>query len=370
LLFILPIGKISKIKINADFAKAEKVDERETMFARAELKSGTNEYKQYYLMRPENQKNDDKIRSMTNLLEEGGKYFDEQKSETVKSLFLIEESRINEVDGEVSDKQEIMQLSSATKPIKSKCLELGADEVGIALLNPNYIYSHQARGTKPWGTEIVNHHKYVIAFTVEMDFNEVAKAPRIDITVETARKYLKAQDISISLAKYIRGMGYPARAHVSGSNYEIMLPPVAYSAGLGELGRMNYLISKKFGGRIRLGAVTTDLPLDIDKPIAFGVQDFCESCMKCAENCPSGAIAKNDKTEIRGIEKWDFNVEQCYSYWRYLGTDCGLCMKVCPFSHKDNLIHNFVRFGISKSSFARKVSLWGDDLIYGKKIDI
>jgi len=168
------------------------------------------------------------------------------------------------------------------------------------------------------------------------------------------------------LAKFIRDMGYPARAHISGSNYQIMLPPVGYDAGLGELGRMNYLISKKFDARIRLGAVTTDLPLIPDKPIYLGVQDFCEKCNKCAVNCPSGAIGKGEKNEIRGVEKWELNVEQCYRYWRILGTDCGLCMKVCPFSHPNNFVHNIIRMGIRNSAFARKVSVWGDDLIYGK----
>jgi len=174
--------------------------------------------------------------------------------------------------------------------------------------------------------------------------------------------------VSIVLADYIRSLGYPARAHIAGSNYQIMLPPVAHDAGLGELGRMGYLISPKFGARIRLGAVTTNLPLKTDKPIEFGVQDFCEKCKKCADNCPSAAIPSGEKTNVKGVEKWQLNVEQCLYYWRLIGTDCGLCMKVCPFSHPPSFLHNLVRIGIKRSAFARLISVWGEDIFYGKRV--
>jgi len=198
----------------------------------------------------------------------------------------------------------------------------------------------------------------------------VEQAPDIAITEEAARKYLDAANISISLARNIRSMGYPARAHISDSNYQIMLPPVAVDAGLGEVSRMGYLIAKKFGPRVRLGGVTTDLPLIVDKPIVFGVQDFCEVCKKCSENCPSKAIPYNDKTIVRGVEKWELNIEQCLRYWRLVGTDCGLCMKICPYSHPPTFVHNIVRKGIEKSAVARRLSIWGDDLFYGRRSKI
>ncbi len=149
-----------------------------------------------------------------------------------------------------------------------------------------------------------------------------------------------------------------------------MLPPVAYDAGLGELGRFGYLISPKFGARTRLGAVTTEIPLVPDGPIQFGVQDFCRRCKKCAVNCPPGAIPADNRTVVRGVEKWQLDIEKCYRYWRVVGTDCGLCMRVCPFSHPDTLAHNILRSGIKRSSFARSVSVYGDDLFYGKKVKL
>ena len=365
LLFFLPIGKTKTLRISTI---TERVDERDVMFARADYRPGTSQYDDYYRMKPEKKEIDDKIRLLAELLSSGGQYFDPIRSEYVASLFGLEEQLVTLVDGPVGPDEQQIDPKEGSAILKRLALHLGAAEVGIARLNPHWVYSHVGRGPEQWGAEIKNDHPYVIAFSVEMAYSQVQEAPLIGISEETALQYLHAQRISIVLAHYIRRLGYQARAHVSGSNYQIMLPPVAYDAGLGELGRLGYLISPKFGARIRLGAVTTEIPLVADKPIQFGVQDFCEKCRKCAENCPPGAIPTGSRTMVRGVEKWQLGIEKCYHYWRVIGTDCGLCMKVCPFSHPDNLIHNILRAGIKGSSFARSVSLLGDGLFYGKQV--
>jgi epoxyqueuosine reductase QueG len=45
---------------------------------------------------------------------------------------------------------------------------------------------------------------------------------------------------------------------------------------------MNRMVNPLFGGNVRIGAVLTDLPLAVDKPIDFGLQKFCVKCKKCA----------------------------------------------------------------------------------------
>ena len=365
LLFFLPVGKSKAVKITTI---TERVDERDTMFAREEYQPGTEKYDSYYTMRPVNKQIDDKIRSLPGLLAPGGRYYDPLRSGYIASMFKFEERLTTHVDGPVNSVRQNIDPAVMSRILKKEALRLGADEIGIARLNLYYVYSHVGRGPEAWGTEIRNTHPYVIAFTVEMDYAKVEEAPGIGITEETALQYLNAQKISIALAENIRELGYAARAHVAGSNYQIMLPPAAYDASLGELGRLGYLISPRFGARIRLGAVTTDIPLVPDKPIEFGVQDFCEKCKKCAVNCPSGAIPSGGKTMVRGVEKWQLNIEKCFQYWRIIGTDCGLCMKVCPFSHPDIRVHNALRAGIKRSSFARSVSVYADNLFYGKKV--
>ena len=37
------------------------------------------------------------------------------------------------------------------------------------------------------------------------------------------------------------------------------------------------------GPRYKADVVTTDMPLEIDRPIDFGLQDFCRKCGRCDE---------------------------------------------------------------------------------------
>lgn len=363
--FFLPLGRNHDMMI-AD--TGEKVDERDTMFAREEYMPGTPKYDEYYRLRPENRETDDKIRGLPELLAPGGRYYDPIISPYIDSIFAMVRDLARNVDGDSAQRPREIEAGEITAKIKSIISGMGAADVGVAELNQAYAYSHVGRGPEPWGSPITNNHRYVIAFSLEMDYFRVEQAPRISITMETAINYLKGADISLVVADFIRKMGYPARAHMSGSNYQLMLPPVAYDAGLGEIGRMGYLISPSLGPRVRLGAVSTDLPLVPDGPEVFGVQDFCERCRKCAINCPAGAIPSGDRTVVRGVEKWQINIEKCFRHWRVIGTDCGICMKVCPYSHPDTFVHNIVRSGVRRSSFARWISLYADDIFYGRKV--
>ncbi|MBU8934631.1 MAG: reductive dehalogenase [candidate division Zixibacteria bacterium] len=365
LLFFSPVGRTKSMTIGQI---THRVDERDVVFSREEYFPDDQRYNQYYSRRPELKEIDDRMRTLPELLEPGGRYYDPIRTILIDRMFDVIVGYAQRVDGPVKDERVEVPAEQMTVQMKKLIRNLGADDVGIATLNPMWVYSHVGRGTEPWGTHIENNHKFAIVFCFEMDYERVEKAPGLPLMHESALRYLQSSQISTSLAHYIRSLGYPARAHVSGSNYQIMLPPVAHDAGLGELGRMGYLISPKFGPRFRLGAVTTDLPLIPDKPIVFGVQDFCAKCLKCVSNCPSGAIPKGTTESVYGVEKWPLNVEKCIHYWRRIGTDCGLCMRACPYSHPPTLVHNIVRSGLKRSAFARTVSVWGDDLLYGRKL--
>src|SRR4030066_70831 len=86
------------------------------------------------------------------------------------------------------------------------------------------------------------------------------------------------------------------------------------------------------GPRFKAAVVTTDLPLLVDKPIDFGLQDFCSRCKKCARECPSGALSSGDKVIYNGYERWPSHTEKCTSMrvGNQKGSGCGTCIKVCP----------------------------------------
>lgn len=367
LLYFLPLNKPTPIVMSA---VTERVDERDTTFAREEYRPGTDKYEKYYAARTQYKNIDDRLRRLPELLGPGGYYYDPERAQRIKAVFRAIQELTTQVDGEVGAGKIHRDPLTITAAIKDLVLRMGADEVGIARLNKMFIYSRVGRGPEPWGKPIDLNHRFAIVFTLEMAYDRVQQAPDLPITEESALQYLRGATLSVSLARFIRNLGYPARAHISDSNYQIMLPPVAHDAGLGELSRMGYLISRRFGARIRLGAVTTDLPLIHDSPQVFGIQDFCATCIKCARNCPSAAIPFGNKKVIRGVRKWQLNPEKCLWYWRLAGTDCGLCMRICPYSHAQALVHNIVRAGIKSSAFARRISIWGDDFLYGRKINL
>jgi len=311
--FLFPFSRIHSMKVRQT---GEQVDERDVMFAREEYQPGTEKYEHYYAMRPENKEIDDRIRKLPPLLDPGGRFYDPQASEEIKDTFREIAALTTKVDGGVNPKRLDLGPAEATRKWKEWVRRRGADEVGVARMHPSWVYSHVGRGPEPWGQPINNSHRFAIVYTVEMDFESVDSAPSLPITQEAARRYFQAAEMSVEMARLIRELGYSARAHISDSNYQIMLPPVAWAAGLGEIGRMGYLVTPRLGPRVRLGAVTTDLPLVPDRPIVFGVQEFCEICKKCATNCPSAAIPNDSKTVVRGVEKWPINVEQCIRYWR------------------------------------------------------
>ncbi len=137
---------------------------------------------------------------------------------------------------------------------------------------------------------------------------------------------------------------------------------------LGGMGRMGLLMTPRLGPRVRIGVVTTNIELVPDpRGEDKAVIDFCFRCKKCAVNCPVHAIPDGDPEDINGVRRWQINQEACYIYWTTVGTDCGRCVAVCPFSHPDNLFHRFVRWGIRHSWLINKLALPLDELFYGKK---
>jgi reductive dehalogenase len=128
---------------------------------------------------------------------------------------------------------------------------------------------------------------------------------------------------------------------------------MAIDAGLGQLGRMGLLLTPKYGPRVRLAKVITDMPLVPDAPIDFGVTEFCENCMLCAEHCPSSAVTKGSFTwkgkspsNNNGTYKWYTEPEKCYDF---NGFSCSNCKRVCPFNKPNNSwLHRMIR-GIVKT---------------------
>ena len=363
ILFLLPIGRVEPGCENP----GKLVDERDIMFARAWLCPGSPEHEAYYARRPENLNSDEKIHALPGLLSPNAQKANALVFAVAGSSFELTGAVREEVDGAVAPNRAQKSLGENTSFLKELTLYLGARSVGIAELKPYHVYSHIGRGSGTYGDPIDVDHSYAIALTVEMDHEVMGNAPNAPVVMESAKQYVEAAKIALQLGYFIRSQGYPARAHIDG-NYRVIAPLVARDAGLGEIGRMGLLMTPELGPRVRLGVVTTNMPLLPDPRFeGRSMIDFCNICLKCAENCPSRSISFDDRQEIDGALRWRINPDTCFRYWNIIGTDCGLCMAVCPYSHPDNWGHNAIRWAIQRSGAARRAALRLDDLFYGRK---
>lgn len=362
-LMIMPVKRKEKFELPLS---AQQYDERDIMFARARYKEGTYQYDDYYSRNPGKKDLDDRMRAMPNLCSPGTTTYHPINAPMAEANFILLDDIRKYAEGQPLAPKAEVDSNDMTRKLKGLTYYYGAKLVGVTRLKKDHFYSHIGRREEEYGKEVVSSHIYAIAFAVEMDYYMVKSAPKLPVTLESSKEYVEAAKIALQLAYYIRSLGYDARAHIDG-NYLVIAPLVAASAGLGEIGRMGILMTEKYGPRVRLGVVTTDMPLVEDQPVDLGMQDFCRICRKCSQNCPSGAIPDGEKTEDRGVLKWKVNQEKCYWFWRKVGTDCAICMNTCPYSKPDTPVHRLMRFSIRNSHFARKVALIMDDYLYGKR---
>jgi reductive dehalogenase len=169
-----------------------------------------------------------------------------------------------------------------------------------------------------------------------MDAAGIRAAPTATQMATTNLAYSRIAATTVMLAEFLRGLGYHA---IPSANCTALSVPLAIEAGLGQLGRHGKLITPQFGPRCRIAKVITDLPLPPGAPIDFGVAEFCAACRRCAERCPAGAIPHGDRNwqpvnacNNGGYYAWHLDHPRCYRYWAEVGTNCGICIAVCPYN--------------------------------------
>jgi len=235
-------------------------------------------------------------------------------------------------------RMEFPSPSAAAGEVKRVALGFGADLVGVTNNDERWLYTHKfadASGTER-ANDISTALPYVVVTAQSMDYDLIRTVPSALSGAATGFGYSIDALVVLALAQYIRNLGYNAVASMNDSSLAV---PAAIKAGLGEYGRLGLLITKDFGPRVRLGKVFTDLPMDLDAPIRFGVKEFCDVCRRCADACPVDAISagapsteRHNRSTIKGVRKWSINGERCFGHWVSQNTDCAICLRVCPYN--------------------------------------
>lgn len=271
----------------------------------------------------------------------------------------------------------------ASRVVEQAGIQLGASMVGFTTIDPRWLLDMAASissevdeitsdGMK---TLIPEEMKYVICVMgvvppnlVDRNWTELGAAG-------DRAGFDAAFTAYTRMLRFIKGLGYQA--------LDLMpvapVVPYAISAGLGELGRMNRMVNPLFGGNVKLGAVLTDLPLALDKPIDFGLQEFCKKCKKCADSCPGNALSKEEEPTWEPFNEWQDagkkvyfeNNEACMQAQRAKDVYCSTCMAVCPWSKQDRtVLHEVAHIAAAKVPSMANFMVKMDDLFgYGRITD-
>jgi ferredoxin len=246
----------------------------------------------------------------------------------------IYEKQYKQLDGPVDpEKVEINSPEEAAKLVIEIGRSAGANIVGFTKVKQHFIFD---------GVELK--HKNAAVFAIEMDFDRIATAPDWPSGVEVLRGYWQLGRVIVKVAEFIRNLGYSATAHhprsFVGQPPTILQTAAAIEAGFGEQGRHGLLITDKYGPRVRVATVTTDLELPQDKKKQFGVDEFCETCRLCMDACEGDAIPENKDT-VRGFEKYTIDPYKCLPHFaKYDG--CNLCVSKCAFNKRPDDLKKFI----------------------------
>ncbi|MBM4276376.1 MAG: 4Fe-4S dicluster domain-containing protein [Deltaproteobacteria bacterium] len=256
--------------------------------------------------------------------------------------------------------------------IKKVGLFLGAEMVRITKVDPRWVYK-----------DIEISHPYAIIIVVSHVRSMLDTAPSYYSWLSSAEAYARLKFITTQLTDFIRGLGYDAMYRETlGHDPEMLMVPIAIDAGVGEFSRNGRVLSPEFGTNMRLKAVTTDLPLQIDKPISFNTHEYCMACENCAIYCPARANPFGPPTDQPitinnnpGYRKWYVNAERCLLFWgvnRKKWMSCGgRCIAVCPWNKEIGFFHNIIRWiAIHGSGSIKKILAWTDRKVYQRRKSI
>jgi len=150
------------------------------------------------------------------------------------------------------------------------------------------------------------------------DYHEVIK-PKLNKMLEVIRQNIGE----------VHGRGFVDSAPVLERSW-------AVNSGLGWVGKNGNLINKQSGSFLFIATLIVDLELEYDDPFA---KDFCGSCRRCLDACPTGAILENRVIDgSKCISYFTIELKEMmipeemkgkFENWAF---GCDTCQDVCPWN--------------------------------------
>ncbi len=243
-----------------------------------------------------------------------------------------------------------------TAMIKAKAIELGFMLCGISKsefldedaknleswLNQGYngemAYMSNYFDLRTDPSNLIPEAKSVISLAYNYFNDDVAlneEAPKISMYAYGRDYHKVVKKRQLALFEYIRSIAGDVQGRAFVDSAPVMEKSWAKRSGLGWIGKHSLLVSPKKGSYFFLGEIIIDLELLYDEPM----QDYCGSCTRCIDACPTEAISQ---------EGYFINASKCISYltielktaipepfagkmdgWAF---GCDICQQVCPWN--------------------------------------
>jgi epoxyqueuosine reductase len=198
--------------------------------------------------------------------------------------------------------------------------------------------------------------------SVRMDYDPPAARDAWEVLDDAALGYVSRYALGRDYHKVMRARLQKLADHITAAigsfghrafvdSAPVLEKALARNAGLGWIGKHTNLINARAGSWFFLGELYTDLPLPVDE----AAKDYCGTCVRCIDICPTRAIVAPNQLDAR----------RCISYLtielresiplelrplignRIYG--CDDCQLVCPwnkFAHKSVEADFAVRHGL------------------------
>jgi len=277
-------------------------------------------------------------------------------------------------------------MKNITEEIKAQALALKFDAVGIAPAevlkeaeeNLQCWTASGFHGSMKWMAETASERASPTAFFLEAE-SVLVVAQNYFRSKESLRMPPETGNISL----YARGRDYhkvvrnklkkllrwiisrepAAKGRIFVDSFPIIEKPLAVRAGIGWSGKNSMLIIRGRGSYFFLGGILLNLPLIPDVPLN---EDYCGTCNRCQQACPTGAI----------VRPYQLDARRCISYLTIEHKDgispalrslmgnhifgCDICQMVCPwnrFARDTGETDFFSRFTKSDLLLQRLISL-------------
>lgn len=256
-----------------------------------------------------------------------------------------------EIDG-------VMNPSSLATAIKAKALEIGFHKVGIArageVRSGGLLEEWLSRGFHGTMTWMENHREkrsdprevlpdarsivcVALNYYTPDSHSEDSSIGKISRYAWGDDYHEVVKDKLFLLLEAIRTLEPNVRGKCCADTAPVMDKYWAVEAGIGWQGKHSNVITRNLGSWIFLGEILLDVELKYDAPI----KDYCGSCTKCIDACPTVAITQPYVVDSR----------RCISYLtiEYRGDEfppdtagqfenwifgCDVCQDVCPWNKK------------------------------------